>query len=499
MSTKTTSASSANAPPRVIGRQLAVGFGLIAVIAAGMCVMLLGTIRQVGGVVETMRGDEAAIRRGGKLSAAAREQYMHMAHSLLEGDTSHLEHYEAWKDRLADDAHVLSQGASNDVRLRLDRVEQLSTEMDRIFYEVLLPAAQKDNLVAVRAERRHVEDLSLEAASEADAVAIAGERRMARAHDDARRAGVRGLAVGFLCVTAVVLVAVAYTFRLRAAVLRPLAALARAAGRFGRGDFEHRVGEVGRGELGELARAFDRMAEELAEREKEILTRERMAGIGRLAAGVAHEINNPIGIIRGYVKTMLPEASSAHLREELEVLDEEAAACQRLTGDLLAYAEKPRLNARPVAMDAFLEDAGVRLREVAKPNEATLVVEAGEGTVEADPGRLRQVLANLVRNATQASPPGAPVRISGRPRSAGGYGFSVADAGPGVDSEDQARIFEPFVSKRSGGSGLGLSVCRSIVTAHGGTIWVEPSEDGGARFCVELPPHPPKPEEQAPA
>ena len=327
---------------------------------------------------------------------------------------------------------------------------------------------------------------------------------MAAAHDEARRSGLRGLAMGGGCIVAVLVVAFVCTRRIQTEVLRPLAALVGAAARFGRGDFHRRIGMVGRGELAALAHAFDRMAEELAERERKLLAKERMAAIGMLAAGVAHEINNPIGIIRGYVKTMVPETTDPQLREELEVIDEEAAACQRLSGDLLAFAESPRLETRPVEMRAFLEDAASRLRERAgKPKQEwiepevdqdfrhELAVNATEGTVDADPVRLRQVLANLVRNAVQASPAGVPIAISGHPNRTGGYAFEVTDGGAGVAPEHVERIFEPFVSHRSGGSGLGLAVCQSLVIAHGGSITVESAAGKGACFRVTLPAHPP--------
>ena len=470
----------------MIGRQLAVGFGLVAVIAVVMCGMLLTTIWQVAGIVDQMRRDETSIQRGLQLSTGAREQYIHIAHSLIVGDRSHVEHYEVGVAKLDEDARALAVDAPEDIRARIENVRELSREMDRLFREVLLPAAERGQLDQVRAEHHRVEHLSADAAAEADAVARAAERRMASAHDDARQAVLAGIVMGAGCVMAVLIVAVAYTLRLRAAVLRPLEALAGAAHRFGAGDFEHRVGAVGRGELRELARAFDRMAEELAQRERRLIEEERMAAIGRLAAGVAHEINNPIGIIRGYLKTMLPEASDAALREELEVLDEEAAACQRLTGDLLAYAETPRLRLATVDMRLFLEDASRRLKEIAEPGGHQLVVDAFEGEVEADVTRLRQVLANLVRNAADASPPEAAITVTGGPREGGGYTFAVIDSGSGIDVADRAHVFEPFFSKRSGGSGLGLAVCRSIVSAHGGTISVESGPEGGARLVVDL-------------
>ncbi len=465
------------------------GFGLIAMIAAAMCVMLLGTIRQVGDVVEQMRHEEAAIQAGLRLSTGAREQYIHIAHSLIEGDRTHLKHYRRWREQLLTDAKAQSRGAPPELQVRLQSVIELGSEIDRVFLDVLLPAAEHGRLDEVRDEHHRVEELSRDAAEEADAVALAAERRMADAHDEARRAGLRGMAMGGACVVAVFVVAVAYTIRLRAAVLQPLAALARAAGLFGRGEFKHRVGNVGTGELGELALAFDKMAEELAAREQELLTKERMAAIGRLAAGIAHEINNPIGIIRGYIKTMLPETDNPQLREELGVLDEEAAVCQRLTGDLLTYSERPRLESRPLEMGEFLKDAAARLAEGMQSGGLAVHVQAKTGALMADPSRLRQVLANLIRNAALASPTGAPIRVSGGPTDAGGYEFSVVDSGPGVAAEDREQIFEPFVSKRPGGSGLGLAVSRSIVSAHGGSMWVERAPDGGACFRVQLPPN----------
>lgn len=474
-------------PPRVIGRQLAIGFGLVALIAAVMCTMLLSTIWKVSGIVDQMRQDEAAIQGGLKLSTGVREQYIHIAHSLVEGSRSHMGHYERGVRQLDSDAVALARDAPPEVSARIEAVRELTVEMDRVFRDILLPAAERGDVDTVRRGHHRVERISAEAAAHADSVARAVERNMASAHEDARSAVLVGIIMGAICIVAVLSVAVAYTLRLRAAVLRPLEALTVAAQRFGRGDFGHRVGRVGRGELGELAMAFDRMAEELGDREKKLIDKERLAAIGRLAAGVAHEINNPIGIIRGYIKTMLPEATESNLREELEVLDEEAAACQRLTGDLLAYAEKPRLKLASIDMPSFLKDAARRLQEVSDPSGHPLIVEAQDGMIIGDADRLRQVLANLVRNAVQASPANASVLITGRPTPGSGYVFEVLDTGLGVDEEDRSRIFEPFFSKRRSGTGLGLAVCRSIVVGHGGRVEVRSGPDGGARFVVELP------------
>lgn len=120
----------------------------------------------------------------------------------------------------------------------------------------------------------------------------------------------------------------------------------------------------------------------------------------------------------------------------------------------------------------------------------------GDTHADRDAHACRQVLANLVQNAMQVSPPGAPVEVVGRPVE-GGYAITVSDRGPGVAPADRARIFEPFFSKRGGGSGLGLAVCQGLVRAHGGTIEVGDRRGGGTVFRVEVPSEPAASDEEA--
>jgi signal transduction histidine kinase len=244
-----------------------------------------------------------------------------------------------------------------------------------------------------------------------------------------------------------------------------------------------------------VATAFDRMAHELALREQRLVQTERMAVIGQLAAGVAHELNNPIGIIRGYLKTMDPEGDIRTLRQELGILDEEAAHCQRIADDLLTYASVQKLDIRRIHMKDFLEESIRRLREGATSGAVDLRLAVEPYDLEADPVRLRQVVANLVVNAGQASPPGATVEVIGRPGDDGGYEVMVSDRGPGIEEHDKQRIFEPFFTKRSGGSGLGLALCLGITRAHGGSIVAENRQGGGTNFRLWLPATPPALEE----
>jgi signal transduction histidine kinase len=472
----------------LIGRQIAIGFGLITAICVAMCAMLFGIIAQVSGLVSHMRQHEGAINDGHALATAVREQYAHQAHTLIEGDGSHLGHYHAWVERIRRIAKTLEPVIPRAERSRLAEVIAMSHELDALFHERMLPAARTDDREALVRIHRDADRISQVAASNADSIARAVELGMVHAHVSATRSTQTGFAMSALCVLLIVAISVGYTIHLRKSVLRPLGVIADSARRFGGGDFSVRVGPIGRGELRAVADAFDRMLEEIAAREQRVLAAERMAAIGQLAAGVAHEINNPIGIIRGYLKTMGPDSPPEVLREEFRILDDEAAACQRIADDLLAYARTPELRIQPVAMDELIREA-VRRFEESEPNaRGRIHVRAQPYTIEADAGRIRQVLLNLLRNALKASPPLEAVEVLGVPPLIGDrYGILVADRGPGVKPEDAERIFEPFFSRQGDGSGLGLAVCQGIVRAHGGTIAVESRPSGGAAFRVQLP------------
>lgn len=476
-------------PPRrnIIARRLAIGFGLVAAVAVIMCAMLFSVIGDISGLVTSMRADERAIDQSHALATAVREQYAHQAHTIIEAGRSHLEHYEGWVDQVALNVKALRPIVAESERARLERVLANSEKLERDFRSVIVPAVERGDLPSVTAFHRDIDRLSSATAKEADAIARSVEMRMVHAHVMATQAARFGLVGGGLCVALVLALSISYTLRLRQAVLKPLAALADAARRFGGGDYSVRVGACGEGEIGDVAQAFDRMTEEIGERERRMLQAERMAVIGQIAAGVAHEINNPIGIIRGYLRTMGPSSEPAALQEEIRILDEEAAACQRIAEDLLEYARVSELRTEAVAMKEFLLEAVRRFEDSRSTRGSRYVVNAQTGVVSADPGRVRQVLFNLLRNAAHVSPDGAPIEVVGTYLPAGGYEITVADRGPGVASKDRTSIFEPFFSRTAGGSGLGLAVCESIVRAHGGTIAVEDAPYGGALFRVRFP------------
>ena len=478
----------AHTPRPTIARQVALGFGLVSVVATLMGGFLVFQLLQVGNLVSHMQHDEHAIRHGSELSTAVREQYMHLAHTVIEGNDSHVGHFRALTARVAGLISELKHQLPEHEQWRLSRIEDRSAALNELLTTELLPALRQDRTADVRRLHRQAIEWSTQTAEQGDEVARLVEGRMAGAHTDATSVTRLGLIIGAICVTLVLGLSAIYTVRLRATIVQPMTRLAEAAERVGAGDLHSRIGAVAQGEIQAVANAFDHMAAELSAREGRLVQAERMAAIGQLAAGVAHEMNNPIGIIRGYLRTMTAHDDPETLAEELQILDEEAAACQRIAEDLLAYARVSALQQRPVNLPEFLGEAIHRLDAML---DTVVELHAEPVTIEADPARLRQVLANLLRNAAAASPGDQPLRVEAGPTATGAV-LRVLDRGPGVAPEDRTRVFEPFYSKRSGGSGLGLAVCQGLIGAHGGTIEVHPRPEGGAIFEIHLPAHAPE-------
>jgi len=447
-------------PKRVIARRLAASFGSVSIVAVAMFGMLIVIIGDVAGLVANMQTNEVAIRESLVLATAVREQYIHQAHWIIEQDPHYLEHYEEWGERVRSGAETLKPLVPDAERWRVAQVLNDSRALDEVFRDSLVPALNRGDKAGVLKHHKQTDDLAQRATKQADFIARTVEQTMAMDHTSATRSTRAGLLIGATCVLLVLGLSVVFTIRLRLAVLKPLEVLSAAARRFGSGDFRSRVGPVGEGELRAVSTAFDRMAEELEAREARLVESERMAAIGQLAAGVAHEVNNPIQVIRGYLKTMGPDTPPEVLSEELQILDN---------------------------MEELLCESVRRFGETSEGSDQPVHLTVESGQALADRGRLRQVIRNLLLNAAYFSKTDQPIEVSGRRWGADGYEISVSDSGPGIAPEDRSKIFEPFFTKRAGGSGLGLSVCMSILRAHGGTILVDNNADGGATFRVRIP------------
>jgi signal transduction histidine kinase len=268
---------------------------------------------------------------------------------------------------------------------------------------------------------------------------------------------------------------------------RPLANLGDAFGDIGAGRMETRLVPEGPSELQSLTRNFNDMVVALEASRQLSAQNERMAVMGELAAGVAHELNNPLAVITGYVKVLGKEIQDEKLHEDLAIIADETWQCQQIVAGLLQLA-------RPRALDLQVANVAAMLREVvdrltmAQPQATTAITvhapEEVQGTV--DELALRSVIVNLISNAREAAGESGRVEIS-LAHEADQLLLVVEDDGPGIAPGAESSIFKPFHTTRPRGLGLGLAISDAAVRGHGGTITVTRSDLGGARFEVRLP------------
>jgi two-component system NtrC family sensor kinase len=218
---------------------------------------------------------------------------------------------------------------------------------------------------------------------------------------------------------------------------------------------------------------------------------DRLASLGRLVSGVAHELNNPLTAVQGLIELALEQDLPDGLADDLEVVHSEACRAGRIVKDLLAFARR-----RPEAPiwidlnDCIEAAAGLRAQQLPLDGiRLELKLEANLPVVNADPHQVQQVFLNLLLNAEHAlRPGGGTVRIRTW-RDNGAVMAEVSDDGPGIPPENLGRIFDPFFTTRAEGqgTGLGLSLCHGILRQHGGSISASNGRDGGAVFRLELP------------
>jgi signal transduction histidine kinase len=225
---------------------------------------------------------------------------------------------------------------------------------------------------------------------------------------------------------------------------------------------------------------------------------EKLAALGTATARILHQIKNPLQTIVLHADILQDERIVSEASQRREVCEAIVGESQRLVAmleELSVYASGSRrdINRRAVRIDALLNE--VARREEMEASETGMLVDAaqvGEATVFGDAYYLRQVFDNLVRNAREAmteqedrrEPPRIRLSIT---RAGGSAEVRVSDNGPGIAPENQQRIFQPFVSTKGKGMGLGLAICREIVEAHGGRLEVESAPGAGTTFVITLP------------
>jgi|GEM_PF-48712 len=294
---------------------------------------------------------------------------------------------------------------------------------------------------------------------------------------------------------------------------RNLGRLVRSMARIERGERRHRAGVTGPREIRQLAlgmnamldsmerskRELEQQREEQTQLERELQQSQKMAAIGRLAAGVAHELGTPLSVVSGKAQRLLRRADVEKIehktRQELEEILEAVGRTEQIVRHLLDFGRQNPLHKRPLCMDEILKGAlaqvrqnpdadGVELRCAPAPDPGTPPPE-----LEVDRVRLEQALVNLLLNAVHAIKSDGVVEYGwfvSRGSTEKRAGFYVADNGPGVPEEIRGKLFDPFFTTKAvgEGTGLGLAVAQAAVFDHGGVLKVGTSELGGALFSM---------------
>jgi signal transduction histidine kinase len=242
------------------------------------------------------------------------------------------------------------------------------------------------------------------------------------------------------------------------------------------------------GIIEEIERVFQR----LQQREREVLRAEQLAAVGQVAAGVAHELRNPLTSVKMLVQTGLEGDPAAGLpAEDLAIIEHEIRRMEACIQTFLDFARPPSSERRDTDLLIVVRRAVALLEGRARRQNVTLKTELPPGPIELfiDGGQIHQVLVNLLLNALDAMPHGGELRLEVRPAAGDPPRVMVGihDSGPGIAAPILARLFEPFVSGKETGLGLGLSICRRLIEAHDGAITGENDPSGGAVFTFTLP------------
>ena len=277
-------------------------------------------------------------------------------------------------------------------------------------------------------------------------------------------------------------------------ITQPLIKLVDANRDLAKGDLNVRVQPYGIGEIATLGRSFNNMVETLSDTQRALIHKDKLASMGQLAAGVAHELNNPLGTIMLYSDVMYRDTQEDDpRREDLKMIINEAYRCKVIVADLLNFARQQEVMAQDTNLNDLLIDVVDKFRN--QPSFERLELRCSFDTqlpvIQADPAQLQQVFINLINNSADAIEGPGTITVSTHAVSQESVEVHVADTGLGIAPENLDKLFTPFFTTKVAGkgTGLGLAIVYGIVKMHRGQIKVESKLGHGATVIITLPVH----------
>ena len=466
-------------------RRLFLAFATLVVTFALSAGLTLVHVSEIHEGFLAMKRREEGVRVSLELASAVRDQYAHQAHTIILGNESHLPMYTEAARHVTDLTTVVREHAElADERAWVADIERATAALDGLFRSSIVPAVLAHDTALVQDEHARAQALVTLIQDRADRLVDRYEASIGEYQQsvNALQSATFRWTVFFVAVVPLLALLVGgYVLR---SVAGPVERLREGAARLAGGDLDTRIAIDTPDEFGALARQFNAMTAALKEHQARLVQSEKLAGIGRLAAGVAHEINNPLAVILGYAR-VLGRTAAGSLAEDLKVIEDESLRAKLIVDGLLEVARPMPLEFEPLDLRGVCERSILRLREAGDLDGVELEV-SGQGTVDGSATKLTQVVLNLLRNAAEAAGPGGSVKTVIEARG-DAVVLRVRDSGRGLDPATRDKLFEPFFTTKATGTGLGLAISQGIVQAHGGTLEAASVDPSGAEFTVTLP------------
>ena len=271
-------------------------------------------------------------------------------------------------------------------------------------------------------------------------------------------------------------------------ILQPIRQLDQAASLIAEQQYATRVPEGGNDELGRLARTFNEMCRSIQDAREELIRRERISTIGRLSSSIVHDLRNPLASIYGGAEMMMDGDLSP---DQLHRLAGNIYRSSRAIKDMLQElvdVSRGRIQAPETCRLSEVIGAAVEAQGTSAETQRVEIQADIDPSIEVpiEPGRIERVFLNLISNAIEAMPDGGEIEITAA-RDGRRVIVRIDDTGPGIPETVRSRLFQPFVTSAKNGLGLGLALSRQTLLDHGGDLWVEDDDRGGAHFRLTLP------------
>ncbi len=463
---------------------------VIAAFAAGTAFVFWSLARMEEAAEEVNRWEEAT-RFCLTMATHGRDLYVHEAHWIITRDDDHLEHVKQVSEKMKQCQTMVRTAVRSAEDLAcVDAIDEAAGEFRRVLFDGIVPAMRQDEPAEAFKQHERSEALLERIVSLNDELSGRFRKQIGQARrrmrDLSSQAGWAVFASLLLAAGTAVLVG----FTLGRSVLVPIRALIEGTQKVARGNLTPDLPSARLQEFAALTESFERMAGDLRDRQKELLAAEKRASLGDLAAGVAHQINNPLSVILGYARLLEDRRLSdpAQAQDAYRIIADEALETKMIVETLLSLACPGQTTVDEVRaadlLESMIQHVG-RYREGAQ-DRILLELSDPELRLGTDRRKLQQALTNLVVNGLESMPQGGTLRI--RAAQANGHAvFEVDDEGPGVAPEVAERIFDPYFTTKRNGTGLGLSLTDEIVRTLGGTVAVRNKPARGCVFSVRLP------------